>query len=131
MDEIVGRHSGFHRRHHAVMGNDRCGLHALAGHGCVRLTKRQLEGLIVEPFVSAAHAQDVDWQKVDETLGRKPAVSGDVHRYGFPRSDLKVTLDGVTIKPAWRSAAGSRSSRCMAASWRWATSCCWRPRSIP
>src|SRR5262249_1093731 len=27
-------------------------------------------------------------------------VSGDVHRYGFPRTDLTVTLDGVTIKPA-------------------------------
>ena len=52
------------------------------------------------PFVSTAHAQDVDWQKVDETLGRKPAVTGDVHRYGFPRTDLTVTLDGVTIKPA-------------------------------
>jgi hypothetical protein len=51
-------------------------------------------------LVSSAHAQDVDWQKVDETLGRKPAVSGDVRRYGFPRSDLTVTLDGVTIKPA-------------------------------
>lgn len=50
--------------------------------------------------VSSAQAQDVDWQKVDETLGRKPAVSDDVHRYGFPRSDLSVTLDGVTIKPA-------------------------------
>jgi Domain of Unknown Function (DUF1259) len=55
--------------------------------------------IFAEPFVSAAHAQDVDWQKVDEVLGRKPAVSGDVHRYGFPRSDLSVTLDGVTIKP--------------------------------
>ena len=53
-----------------------------------------------EPFVGSAHAQDVDWQKVDETLGRKPAVSGDVHRYAFPRTDLTVTLDGVTIKPA-------------------------------
>jgi hypothetical protein len=49
-------------------------------------------------FVSAAHAQETDWPKVDETLGRKPAVSGDVHRYGFPRSDLSVTLDGVPIK---------------------------------
>jgi hypothetical protein len=49
---------------------------------------------------TAAYAQDVDWQKVDETLGRKPAVSGDVHRYGFPRTDLSVTLDGVTIKPS-------------------------------
>ena len=53
-----------------------------------------------EPFVSTAHAQEADWQKVDETLGRKPAVTGDVHRYGFPRTDLTVTLDGVTIKPA-------------------------------
>src|SRR5262245_288996 len=52
-------------------------------------------------FVSApVGAQEIDWQKVDSTLGRKPAVSGDVHRYGFPRSDLSVTLDGVTIKPA-------------------------------
>jgi Domain of Unknown Function (DUF1259). len=49
---------------------------------------------------TVAYAQNVDWQRVDETLGRKPAVSGDVHRYGFPRSDLSVKLDGVTIKPA-------------------------------
>src|SRR5207249_829408 len=33
-------------------------------------------------------------------IGRSAAVSGDVHRYGFPRSDLTVTLDGVTIRPA-------------------------------
>ena len=51
-----------------------------------------------EAFISPAHAQEVDWQKIDETLGRKAAVSGDVHRYGFPRSDLSVTLDGVAIK---------------------------------
>jgi hypothetical protein len=56
--------------------------------------------VFTEPFVSTAHAQDVDWQKIDETLGRKPAVTSDVHRYGFPRTDLTVTLDGVTIKPA-------------------------------
>jgi hypothetical protein len=56
--------------------------------------------VFAEPFVSAAHAQDINWQQVDDVLGRKPAVAGDVHRYGFPRSDLSVTLDGVTIKPA-------------------------------
>lgn len=56
--------------------------------------------VFAEPFVSAAHAQGVNWQHVDDVLGRKPAISGDVHRYGFPRSDLSVTLDGVTIKPA-------------------------------
>jgi hypothetical protein len=48
---------------------------------------------------TAAGAQEIDWKKVDEALGRTAAVSGDVHRYGFPRSDLMVTLDGVTIRP--------------------------------
>jgi hypothetical protein len=48
-----------------------------------------------------AGAQEVDWQKVDAAFGRKAAVAGDVHRYGFPRTDLTVTLDGVTIKPAF------------------------------
>jgi hypothetical protein len=56
--------------------------------------------LLAALLAGSAYAQDVNWQKVDETLGRKPAVSGDVHRYGFPRTDLNVTLDGVTIKPA-------------------------------
>jgi Domain of Unknown Function (DUF1259) len=49
---------------------------------------------------TVAHAQEIDWKKVDETLGRSATVTDDVHRYGFPRSDLQVTLDGVTIKPA-------------------------------
>src|SRR5215208_7271174 len=50
---------------------------------------------------SSAGAQEIDWQKVDAAFGRKAAaVSGDVHRYGFPRTDLSVTLDGITIKPA-------------------------------
>ena len=47
-----------------------------------------------------ANAQEIDWKKVDEALGRPAAVTGDVHRYGFPRTDLQVTLDGVTIRPA-------------------------------
>src|SRR4051812_15232394 len=51
-------------------------------------------------FATSAHAQQIDWQKVDDALGRKAAVSDDVHRYGFPRTDLSVTLDGVAIKPA-------------------------------
>src|SRR5215470_2761116 len=48
---------------------------------------------------TAAHAQEIDWQKVDAAIGRGGAVAGDVHRYGFPRSDLQVTVDGVTIRP--------------------------------
>ena len=50
---------------------------------------------------TSAGAQEIDWKNVDEAIGRSPAVvAGDVHRYGFPRSDLTVTLDGVTIRPA-------------------------------
>ncbi len=49
---------------------------------------------------SLARAADIDWSKVDAAIGKSAAVSGDVHRYGLPRSDLKVTLDGVAIKPA-------------------------------
>jgi hypothetical protein len=58
-----------------------------------------LAASILAVSVSAARSQEIDWQKVDDAFGRKPAVSGDVHRYGFPRTDLSVTLDGVSIKP--------------------------------
>jgi hypothetical protein len=46
-----------------------------------------------------AHAQAIDWAKIDGIFGRTGAVGGAVHRWGFPRSDLQVTLDGVTIRP--------------------------------
>ena len=48
----------------------------------------------------AARADAIDWKKVDAALGKTATVSGEVHRYGLPRSDLHVTLDGVAIKPA-------------------------------
>jgi Domain of Unknown Function (DUF1259) len=51
-------------------------------------------------FPEFAQAADIDWQKVDAALGKTAAVSGEAHRYGIPRSDLHVTLDGVAIKPA-------------------------------
>lgn len=41
------------------------------------------------------------WAAVDHALGRPGTTQPDgVRRYGFPRSDLQVVLDGVTIKPA-------------------------------
>lgn len=49
----------------------------------------------------SAWAATPDWAQVDQVLGRKGAEpGGGVHRYGFPRSDLTVTVDGVGIKPA-------------------------------
>lgn len=53
--------------------------------------------LALSPAVRAA---EIDWTKVDAALGKTATVGGDVHRYGLPRSDLHVTLDGVAIKPA-------------------------------
>ncbi len=47
-----------------------------------------------------ANARDVDWKQIDGIFNRAAAITGDVHRYGFPRGDLSVMLDGVTIKPA-------------------------------
>lgn len=40
-----------------------------------------------------------DWAQVDAAFGKKATVVGEVHKYGLPRGDLRVTLDGVDIKP--------------------------------
>jgi hypothetical protein len=56
---------------------------------------------ILMSTAAAAEAQGIDWAKIDATFGRTAAVAGEVHRYGFPRTDLQVTLDGVTIRPAF------------------------------
>ena len=52
-------------------------------------------------WAGAVLAAEPDWSKVDETFSRPAMVSGMVHRYGFPRTDLKVILDGVTLKPGF------------------------------
>ena len=50
---------------------------------------------------ASAAAADTDWSKVDQALGRKGADQpGGVHKFSFPRSDLKVVVDGVELKPA-------------------------------
>src|SRR3979411_548884 len=57
-----------------------------------------LVAMLSSPTV--VNAAEIDWKKVDAALGKTAAVSGEVHRYGLPRSDLHVTLDGIQIKPA-------------------------------
>ena len=48
-------------------------------------------------------AADDDWQaRVGEALGKTGAAApGGVYRVGLPRTDLKVTLDGVELKPGF------------------------------
>ena len=59
--------------------------------------------LVSLSLLCAAHARAAvtDWFVVDTILTRTGAVSGDVHRYGLPRSDLNVSLDGVALKPGF------------------------------
>ena len=50
---------------------------------------------------TGAGAADIDWNKVDQALGKAGTNQpGGVHKYGLPRTDLKITVDGVAIKPA-------------------------------
>src|SRR5216684_5152734 len=45
-------------------------------------------------------AADDDWAPVAKALGRSGAqLPGGIYRVGLGRSDLKVTLDGVAIRP--------------------------------
>ena len=64
-------------------------------------TVRLLAICAMATIATAANAQGIDWTKVDAAMGRGAAVGGDVHRYGFPRTDLQVTVDGVTIRPTF------------------------------
>jgi Domain of Unknown Function (DUF1259) len=41
-----------------------------------------------------------DWKAVEQALGRSGQLQGDgAYKFGLPRGDLKVTVDGVQIKP--------------------------------
>lgn len=53
-------------------------------------------------LAAPAQAQPApSWTSIDQALGRSGTTQPDgVRRYSFPRSDLKVELDGVAIKPA-------------------------------
>src|SRR5437763_6731100 len=50
---------------------------------------------------SAAPAAQ-DWTPVAEALGKSGTeMPGGIYRIGLPRTDLKVTLDGVLLKPGF------------------------------
>src|SRR3989441_251024 len=62
-----------------------------------------LSAVIVIVTALGAHAQpDAEWAAVEQALGQKGAVQpGGVFRVGMPRSDLKVTVQGVAVKPGF------------------------------
>jgi Domain of Unknown Function (DUF1259) len=57
--------------------------------------------LLLSPAIAFAVPVDqAAWEAVDKTLGRPGRLlPGDVHRYGWPRSDLHVTVAGVEVAP--------------------------------
>ena len=62
---------------------------------------RWLASLATMALCLSAAAADIDWSKVDQALGKKGSDQpGGVHKYGLPRSDLHITVDGVAIKPS-------------------------------
>ncbi len=77
------------------------------------ITKRTIWILIsiaLFPLVTAA--QGLDTTKIDQALGRSGQKTGDVYRVGFSRTDLQVTVAGVSIKPglalgSWAAFSGS------------------------
>lgn len=55
--------------------------------------------VVVAALTPPALAADPDWAAVGHALGRSGKVmAGGVYRVGFPRSDLKVSLDGVALR---------------------------------
>jgi hypothetical protein len=66
-----------------------------------------LSKLALAAFLAAvprlASAADDDWQaQVGQALGKPgSAMAGGVYRVALPRTDLKVTLDGVELKPGF------------------------------
>jgi hypothetical protein len=54
------------------------------------------------PLAAPSLAAEPDWNAVGQALGKTGAVQqGGVYRVGLPRTDLKVSLDGVALKPGF------------------------------
>src|SRR5215469_18616881 len=56
------------------------------------------------PLAAPSLAAEPDWNQVGQALGKTGAVqAGGVYRVGFPRTDLKVSVDGVALRAgfAW------------------------------
>jgi hypothetical protein len=57
--------------------------------------------LVGTAWAASCFAADIDWAQVDQAIGRKGAAQpGGLYKYGLPRSDFKITVDGVAIKPS-------------------------------
>jgi hypothetical protein len=62
---------------------------------------RLLSLVVAAGLSTSALAVEGDWGQVAQALGKSGSeMAGGVYRIGLPRTDLKVVLDGVEVKPA-------------------------------
>src|SRR3984893_553798 len=65
------------------------------------LITRLLNLVFAAGLSTSAFAVESDWGKIAQALGKSGSeMPGGVYRVGLPRTDLKVLLDGVELKPA-------------------------------
>lgn len=74
---------------------------------------RVLVGALLLPLM--ARSQGISTSAIDQALGRSGQKMGNVYKVGFPRTDLHVTVHGLTIKPglalgSWAAFTGTDDS---------------------
>jgi hypothetical protein len=58
--------------------------------------------LIAAALATPSFAAEPDWNQVAQALGKSGGVqAGGVYRVGFPRTDLKVSLDSLALRPGF------------------------------
>ena len=56
---------------------------------------------VLQIFAQSGNDKPNEWQAVEQAIGRSGQVQADgAYKLSFPRSDLKVTVEGVELKPA-------------------------------
>lgn len=75
-------------------------------------TKRILACLVLFCLPAIAIGQGLDTAKLDQVFNRSGQKLGEVDKFGFPRTDLHVTVYGVAIKPglalgSWAAFSGT------------------------
>lgn len=64
---------------------------------------------------SLVAAQTIDKSKLEQVFGRPGSQIGEIYKFGFPRTDLHVKVQGVAVRPglalgAWAAFVGSEQS---------------------
>src|SRR5882672_4065199 len=67
-----------------------------------RITLCCIAAMTIVGAYSPSFASDAQWSAVADALGKSGTeMPGGVYRVGMPRTDLQVTLDGVSLKPTF------------------------------